>query len=249
MFRSFSVSLFACLATLPTVSPAQELAYRGLGLDLSYVDSDTSQGGLAAFGSAEVSFSQRFGLQGDLGLDYLGTEDESQAAVLLSLHPYLRLGHDLSFGAYLQGRVASDPATATGLELAWKARNGFTAEMYFGQTWGDELEADGHATSKGATLGYNFANEVYATLFFNKDTTSESGRRDRDYYDYGIGAEIPVGATGDTRLTASYGQIRFDAEGGPVTKLTLGLTRQLGGNQRRPTFTRRRSVLTELVGF
>ncbi|SDI99518.1 hypothetical protein [Aliiruegeria lutimaris] len=249
MFRSFSFILAACLGALPTASDARELAYRGFGLELSYVDSASSQGGLAGFGSAEILVSHRLGLQGDLALEYLETEDEAQAAALLGLHPYLRLGHGLSFGAYLLGRGTSEPATATGLELAWKTQNGFTAEMYFGQTWGDELEQDGYVTSKGATLGYSFANDVCATLFFNKDTTSESGRRDRDYYDYGVGAEIPVGATGDTRLTASFGQVRFDAEGGPVTKVTLGLTRQLGGNQKRPTFTRRRSVLTELVGF
>lgn len=243
------LSLSASLLIAGTSTIAKDFVYRGFGLEFSGVANDPAQFGVAAHGSAELHVDERFGLQGDVGFEYLTTEDDTQPAALIAVHPFIRLGYGVSLGAYFQGRGSSDPATAAGLELAWKNRGGATAELYFGTTWGDELEDDGHASSKGATLGYTFGNDLYATLFFNKDTTSETGRADRDYYDYGLGAEIPLGAAGDTRLALSVGEIRFDAEGGPETKLTIGLTRTFGGAQTRPTFTRQRSVLTGLAGF
>ncbi|RYH09949.1 hypothetical protein [Tropicimonas sp. IMCC6043] len=243
------VLLAAFLVSFPAIASGQELAYRGLGLELSHVANDPAQIGLGALGSVEMHFGRRFGLQGNLGGEYLTTDGDDQPAALFALHPFLRLGHGLSFGGYFLGRAAEDPATAAGVEIAWMARNGFTAEAYFGEAWGDELAEDGYATSKGATIGYTFSHDLYATLFFNKDTTSESGRTDRDYYDYGVGLDLPVDAAGRTHLTAGFGHIRFDAEGGPEAKLALGLTRQFGGSQQRPTFTWQRSVLTGLVGF
>lgn len=241
----------ACLLllSLPLAASAEGVAYRGAGFGLSHLADDPEQTRVEGYGVSDLHFTSRLGFQGEAGLQHIATHDDDQTAAWIALHPYLRAGGGVALGGYLKGRAGDESAASGGVEIAWQNASGLTAEAFFGQTWGDELDDDGHATNRGARLGYTFASDLYATLYFNKDTSNESGRRDHDYYDYGVQMELPLGAMAATRLTAGLGRVRFDADDRAETRLGLGLTHQYGGGQERPTFSRQRSVLTTLAGF
>ncbi|WP_116132772.1 hypothetical protein [Tropicimonas sp. IMCC34043] len=238
----------ALLSALPAT--AQDLVNREVGGELGYIDFDGQpQTSFSVFGTTDLHYTDHFGFQGSIGAQHLGTSQERENSVWLDVNPYVYFDFGLAAGLYAQGWASDhDPASAFGGELAWKGDAGLEAQIYYGNTWGDGVD-DGYITSKGLQLGYTFAGDIYGTLYGYKDTINQSGQTDRDYYDYGIGVEYPLGYDGMTRLTGSFGQIRLDAEGETDLQVSVGLTRQFGGLADRPTFSLQRSVVTGLVNY
>lgn len=239
------------LALLPCLPAAAQDLYNGeAGMVLGYKDfTEQPQTNFDAFGTADMRFDGAIGFQGSIGFQHLGTEEERENAVWVDVNPYLWSDFGIAAGLYGQAWASDNSATAFGGELAWHGANGFDAQIYYGNSWGDGVEDGGYITNKGFLFGFTFADTVYATLYGYKDTINESGEADRDYYDYGIGVEFPLGYDGMTRLTGSLGQVRLDAEGETDVQVSIGLTRQFGGEATRPTFSLQRTVLTGLLNY
>lgn len=249
MSRSSSLLAVALVASLPLAAGAQEAAYQGLALDLSHLTGHPRQTDIQVSGTSDLHFGDWLGFQGDIGAQRISAHHDSRNAAWADGHAYFRPGYGLAFGAYLKGWGAKHSAGGGGIEMAWQSDFGFGAEAFLGKIWGDEMRHHGHAITKGAQVSYEFVSGPTASLYFNKDSAHRSGHGERDYYDYGLGVDLPLGASESTRLSAKLGRVRFDAEDRGETKFALGLAHQFGGSEVRPTFSRKRSVLADLAGY
>lgn len=251
MRLSILASLFALL--LPITATAQSFA--GLNgtarLELSYADiAGGAVTGLTGSLSSTYPLGNRTALQFDRGVRLLTDDTDTRLSATLGAHPYVMFGERLALGGYLLAEVGSDdPVWSVGVAADYRTRWGFGAELALGETRGGRIASDGYVTNKTLVLDYTGNSGWRGLIYFHKDALNEPGVGDRDYYDYGFGADISLGGDRDMVLEVRAGQVRYDALDADYTQVSVGLRIPLGDAGEPPVFGERRTVLQRLTQY
>jgi len=137
---------------------------------------------------------------------------------------------------------------ALGVEALVYSRTGWSGELYFGETRGGHVGAEGYSTNRGLTISYQPDRPIGGHFFFAKDTLNHPAS-DHDYYRAGLGidATIPLDQTHDMRVSLELGLHHYDDRDQRENWVGLSVSIPLGERSvRKAGFTSRRGVLHEL---
>ncbi len=224
-------------ASLAFAIPAHAVEMTGaeVGLSHSFFTDDTSYAKTTLEGSAELGFGPTFGLQGDLGVNWLNETDETGTSV--TLHGLYHVTDQTSLGLfYGSDKLDSDNVDYYGFEVGQQG-DSFDVEAYVGRgedsgLTGSLMGVEGRFAVSGAFgLGGKLQN-----------------------VDFDDASLTRVGLTGDYTmfngmgLTAEVGRLNSDGMGiGNETYLGIGAKMSFGPNQ-GVTFGKR-GILDVLPGL
>lgn len=208
-------------ASLALAIPAQAVEMTGaeVGLSHSFFTDDTSFAKTTLEGSAELGFGPMFGVQGDLGVNWLNETD--QTATSVTLHGLYHVTDQTSLGLfYGSDKLDDDHLDYYGFEVGQKG-DSFDVEAYLGRG------EDSGLTGTMMGLEGRFA----VSGAFGAGGKLQS-------VDYEEASMTRIGLTGDYTMyngmgiTAEIGRLNSDGMGiGDETYLGIGAKMSFGPNQ------------------
>jgi hypothetical protein len=208
-----------------------------------------SQTELSLFGSGRYDLNPSIALNMSGRAGQLSGGGTTANFLTVEASPEISFGDSLRFKGVGAVNFRSDQDTyvTLGSELSYGKATGLGADVFFGETHGGALAAGSSITNKAITLHYRAPNGIDGQFYVRKDTLN-TATGDRDFYDYGVGVDVPVGREGTSIVSLRVGETRFDALDKNERRVTLGFTYGLGNGGAKPPKADR-SILQGLLQF
>lgn len=208
-----------------------------------------SQRERSVFGSGRYDLGYSFALNLDGRVGQMSGDGSNVNFLTVEASPEISFGDALRLRAVgaVNLRSVQDAFVTVGTELSYGHATGIGADAFFGETHGGPLASTSSITNKSFVLHYRADNGIDGQVYVRKDTLNTT-LGDRDFYDYGLGVDVPIGRDGASTVSLRVGETRFDALDQNESRVTLGFTYELGnGGSKAPKSDR--SILQGLLQF
>ncbi|ATI40728.1 hypothetical protein CBW24_01000 [Pacificitalea manganoxidans] len=236
------LALMLSIAPLAPAAQAQDTSQ--VGISYGTIDLPNERQNSISLDALTTHGYGRFGLRFDGSADFRDGDGDG-VGYGAGAFGFGEITPDLIAGPYAQ--LSRQPGGGTlwslGVAMEYAPMIGFGAAGFFGESRGNAIsDDDGHITNRGVDLTYTLSTGAAALFYAHKDTVNTNSG-DADFYDYGIGLDVPFGHSDDPILSMRYGTLREDTTDTDSRRIELGLTIPLGGGQQGRMLDSDRGVL------
>ncbi|MEQ3625629.1 MAG: hypothetical protein ABNH26_02950 [Celeribacter sp.] len=242
--RRAALALMVALPFCAMTSVAQAQDTSQVGVTYGSIDLPNERQNSLSLDALTTHNIGRFGLRFDGSADFR-TGDGDGVGYGAGAFGFADLTSTIVAGPYAQ--LSRQPGGGTlwslGVAMEYAPMIGFGAAGFFGESRGGAIPGDGgHVTNRGVDLTYTLTTGASALFYAHKDTVNTNSG-DADFYDYGVGLDVPFGHADDPILSMRYGTLREDTTDTDSRRIELGLTIPLGGGQQGRMLDTDRGVL------